>query len=60
EELSGEETPHAFQAHVVLYVRPSDISATKNMPSAWDALQDALSAAVEQVRDKREKLKNYE
>jgi len=59
EELSAEETPHAYQARVVLYVRPSHISATEVMPAALDALQNALDAAVAQVREKREKLKNY-
>jgi hypothetical protein len=59
EELSGDETPHAFQARVVLYVRPSHISSTEVLPSALDALQDALENAIRQVREKREKLKNY-
>ena len=59
EELSQEETPHAYQARVVLYVRPSHISSTEVMPSALDALQNALEDAIEQVRKKRDKLKNY-
>jgi len=59
EELSSEETPHAYQARVVLYVRPSHISSTEVMPSALDALQNALEDAIEQVRKKRNKLKNY-
>ena len=59
EELSQEETPHAYQARVVLYVRPSHISSTEVMPSALDALQNALEDAIDQVRKKRNKLKNY-
>ena len=59
EELSGEETPHAYQARVVLYVRPSHISSTEKMPSALDALQNALEDAIKQVREKRDKLRNY-
>jgi len=59
EELSSDETPHAYQARVVLYVRPSHISSTEVMPSALDALQNALEDAVQQVRKKRDKLKNY-
>jgi hypothetical protein len=59
EELSGDETPHAYQARVVLYVRPSHISSTEVMPSALDALQNALEDAIQQVRKKRNKLKNY-
>ena len=58
-ELSSGETPHAYQARVVLYVRPSHISATEVLPSALDALKNALDAAVQQVREKREKLKNF-
>lgn len=59
EELSAEETPHAYQARVVLYVRPSNIVATEKMSSALDALQNALDAAVKQVREKREKLSSH-
>jgi len=59
EELSAEETPHAYQARVVLYVRPTNIAAAEKMPSAIDALQQALDSSIRQVREKREKLKNY-
>ncbi len=59
EELSGEETPHAYQARVVLYVRPNNISATKLEESALTALQNALEVAFDQVRDKRERLKGH-
>ena len=59
EELSSDETPHAYQARVVLYVRPTNIVATEVFPSALDALQEALDAAIRQVREKREKLSNH-
>jgi hypothetical protein len=59
EELSSDETPHAYQAQVVLYVRPDNIVAKEIMESAMDALQRALDEAIRQVREKREKLKNY-
>lgn len=59
EELSSEETPHAYQARVVLYVRPTNIAATEKMSSALDALQKALDAAIKQVREKREKLSSH-
>jgi hypothetical protein len=59
EELSTDETPHAFQARVVLYVRPSNISATEVEASGEAALQEALDEAIRQVRDKRDKLRNY-
>lgn len=59
EELSSDETPHEYQARVVLYVRPTNIVATEKMPSGLDALQNALDAAIKQVREKREKLSNH-
>jgi hypothetical protein len=58
-ELSSGETPHAYQARVVLYVRPNNISATEVLPSAVDALKNALDAAINQVRKKRNKLKGH-
>lgn len=59
EELSSGKTPHAYQARVVLYVRPEHIAATEVKPSALEALQQALEAAIRQVREKRNKLRNY-
>lgn len=59
EELSSDETPHAYQAQVVLYVRPTNIVATEMLPSAQDAMQNALEAAIKQVREKREKLSSH-
>lgn len=58
-ELSGDETPHAYQATVALYVRSNNIAATEIMPAAMDAMQAALDQATQQVRDMREKLRNY-
>jgi len=60
EELSSEETPHAYQARVVLYVRPNNISATEVMPSAHDSLKNALESTFKQVRKMREKLKGHQ
>lgn len=59
EELSSGITPHAYQARVVLYVRPEHIAATEVKPSALEALQQALEAAIRQVREKRNKLRKY-
>jgi ribosome-associated translation inhibitor RaiA len=59
EELSSDATPHAFQARVVLYVRPEHIAATEIASSFLEALQQALNAATKQVQEKRNKLRNY-
>lgn len=59
DELSSGTTPHAFEARVVIYARPDHMAATEVKPSAMEALKKALNAAVKQVRDKREKLRNY-
>ena len=59
EELSSDETPHAYQARVVLYVRPDNLVATEVTPSALDSLQNAPAAAIRQVREKREQLRNH-
>ena len=58
-ELTSEETPHAYQAVVTLYVRPTNMSAKKVRPKALNALQGALDAAIKQVREKRQQLQNY-
>lgn len=59
DELSSGTTPHAFQVRVVIYARPDHIAATEKKPSAMEALKSSLDAAVKQIRDKRDKLRNY-
>ena len=58
-ELSSGETPHAYEAIVTLYVRPTNISAREVADSAITSLQQALEAAIKQVREKRERLKGH-
>lgn len=58
-ELSSEETPHAYESIVTLNVRPTNISAREVADSALTSLQRSLEAAIQQVRDKREKLKGH-
>ncbi|MCB2209885.1 HPF/RaiA family ribosome-associated protein [bacterium] len=58
-ELSDDTTPHAYEAKVVLYVRPNNLFGSEKKPDALDALQGALDDAIRQVREKREKLRNY-
>lgn len=57
EELTGEETPHRYQARVVLFVRPENIAAVEKSDSAEGALNGALTAVERQVRKKRDKLR---
>ncbi len=56
EELTGSETPHRYQARVVVYMRPNDIAAVEKAPEPRTALQQALTAVEGQVRKYREKL----
>ena len=55
EELTGSETPHRFEARVVIYMRPDNIVAVEKGEHAMAALQDALDAVERQVREEREK-----
>jgi len=44
---------------VILFVRPNIIATKRVDPAELGGLQDALDVAIGQVREKREKLKNY-
>jgi len=57
EELTGKETPHRYQARVVLFVRPDNLVAVEKSDSAEGALNGALKAVERQVRERREKLR---
>ena len=57
EELTGDETPHVYQARVVLYMRPKDVIAVHKEPEPMMALKSALDAVERQVREQREKLR---
>jgi ribosome-associated translation inhibitor RaiA len=57
EELTGAETPHRYQARVVVYMRPSDIAAVEKGPNAMTALEQSLNVVERQVREYREKLR---
>lgn len=56
EELTGSETPHSYQARVVVYMRPNDIAAVEKAPNPTTALQQALTTVERQVREYRQKL----
>jgi ribosome-associated translation inhibitor RaiA len=55
EDLTGSETPHRYQARVVLYMRPDNIVGVEKAPDAMAALQSALDVVERQVRKERAK-----
>ncbi|GAB4441746.1 MAG: hypothetical protein Kow00120_10360 [Anaerolineae bacterium] len=50
-------TPPLYEATVVVYVRPENVSATEKADNPAAALKGALDAVERQVRSKREKLR---
>ena len=56
EELAREQTPHFFQARVVLYIRPENIAAVEKADTLDLALKSALNAVERQVHERRAKL----
>jgi ribosome-associated translation inhibitor RaiA len=57
EELTGETTPHRYQARVVVYIRPDNLAAVEKDTTPELALKGALSAVERQVREFRTKLR---
>jgi ribosome-associated translation inhibitor RaiA len=57
EELTGETTPHRFEATVVVYIRPENIAAKEKAETPEGALKGALSAVERQVRELRDRLR---
>ena len=57
DELTGSETPHLYQARVVVFMRPNNITAVEKEEVAEFALKKALSAVERQVYEAREKLR---
>ncbi len=53
EELTGQETPHFFEARIVAYIRPDNIVAIEKADNVELALRGALEAAERQVRKHR-------
>lgn len=56
-ELTGDSTPHRYEATVVVFKRPDNVAGTEKAESSEAALKGALSAVERQVRDLRTKLK---
>ena len=57
EELTGETTPHRYQATVVVFKRPDNVAATEKAETPAGALKGALSAVERQVRELRDRLR---
>ncbi len=57
EELTGETTPHCYQATVVVFKRPDNVAATEKAETPDAALKGALSAVERQVRELRDRLR---
>jgi|GEM_PF-1037079 len=53
----GRETSYIYEATVVVYARPTNLSATEKRDSPEQALKGALDAIERQVRQQRDKLK---
>jgi ribosome-associated translation inhibitor RaiA len=53
----GRETPYIFEASIVVYVRPNDVSATEKANDPQQALKSALDATERQIREQRNRLK---
>ncbi|MFN2167704.1 MAG: HPF/RaiA family ribosome-associated protein [Anaerolineae bacterium] len=58
DEVTGEETPHAYEARVVAYIKPDNIAATEQSEALEAALENALDALERQVREHRERLRD--
>lgn len=59
EELTGETTPHMYQARIVVYMRPDNLAAVEKSDSAVGALKGALNAMERQVREYRNQLREH-
>jgi ribosome-associated translation inhibitor RaiA len=57
DEVTGSETPHRYEARVVVYMRPDNVVAVEKDATARGALKEALSAVERQVRKLRERLR---
>jgi len=57
EELTGDVTPHRYEARVLVYVRPDNVVAVEKGETAEVAVRGALDAAERQIRELRDKLR---
>jgi ribosome-associated translation inhibitor RaiA len=55
EEDSNAETPHAYEARVIAFVRPENVVTTEKGETIEEALWGAVNALERQVRKERER-----
>ena len=58
-QLAHDETPHAYQARVIGFVRPSSLAASEKAGTAKAAVKGALDDLERQIRKKRERLRAH-
>ena len=59
EQPAVRESAYVIRARVVAYTRPENIAGVATAENPILALKEALSAVERQVREKRERLRNY-
>jgi ribosome-associated translation inhibitor RaiA len=57
EELTGDATPHTYEARVVVSIRPHDVFAAEKHETVEGALNGALDGVERQVRENRTRLR---
>jgi ribosome-associated translation inhibitor RaiA len=57
-QLAHDQTPHAYEARVVGFVRPHNLAAVERAGTARAAVKGALDELERQVRDMRERLRD--
>jgi ribosome-associated translation inhibitor RaiA len=57
EELTGSETPHAYRARIVVYMRPRNINVEEKADDPMKTLQEALHTLKRQIRENRDRLR---
>lgn len=56
ERVASGETPHAYRAQIVAYMRPDNLAAQAKGEDLEGTLSEALDALIRQVRKRRAKL----
>jgi ribosome-associated translation inhibitor RaiA len=57
-QLAHDQTPHAYEARVVGFVRPDNLAAVEKAGTVKAAVKGALDELERQIREKRERLRD--